>query len=236
LVSFIIVKVPQLEGDRKKLVGKVDTLSIHKNSETYRKGIKPETLTVVDDGTYFEFGFEYDIEFPTVEGVSSVKTYRPVKIILLRSNFLAIEALRAEELDIVKRFLESNFTPEVVIEPIPFDDQTLMSVIDNSQDVFEIDHSPFGKGMETVDHLKYSGRGGITHSLVYEEHGDEPLERVKVKLKEIPQQIRVTFNKKGTVTVIQRSEPKELIPIIRVIVDRVILPYASKTSYQRRLL
>lgn len=236
MVSFIIVKVPQLEADRDKLAEKVNKLSIHKNSETYRKGIKPETLAFVDDGTYFEFGFEYDIEFPTVEGVSSAKTYRPVKIILLRSNFLVIEALRAEELDIVKRFLESNFTPEVVIEPIPFDDQTLRSVIDNSQDVFEIDHSPFGKGMESVDHLKYSGRGGIIHSLVYEEHGDEPIERVKVKLKEIPQQVRIAFNKKGTVTVIQKLEPDELIPIIGIIVERVIAPYTSKMSYQRRLL
>jgi hypothetical protein len=122
-----------------------------------------------------------------------------------------------------------------VLEPIPFEDKVLRSVINTASDVFEIEHAPQRRGMETIDRLKYTGRGGVTHSTVHQEYGDEPIERIKVMLREVPSETRVTFNKKGTITIVQRSEPHEIIPVLKVVVNRIIIPYTRTLQLQRRL-
>lgn len=235
MASFIIVKTSKRSIDDKQVKRKIEQLTIYNDSSELRKGIKPETFVSYDDCVFFEFGFEYNWEYPTVEGTSYAKAYHPVKILFIAENFIAIEGISEDELSIVKRFLEDNFVPEIALEPIPFDDKVLRTVIDNARDVFEIEHAPQRKGMETIDRLKYAGRGGVTHSTIHEEYGDEPIARTKVDLREVAGETRVTFNQKGTVTIVQRSEAREIIPVLKVVVERIIKPYAVQATLQRRL-
>ena len=141
-----------------------------------------------------------------------------------------------EGLERSKAFLEKHFIVEIVLEPVPFKEDVLRSIINKNQDVYEIVHTPAKKGMERVDRLKYTGRGGVMHSRIHEEFGDESLERIKVNLSGLSNPVIVAFNKRGTITIQERNlTPQQLSSVLQLVVKHVITPYLSQSSFQQRL-
>jgi hypothetical protein len=161
------------------------------------------------------------------------KLFKSFQIALVGDRFVAIQKVSAEDLDWIEHFLENNFIEDVVLDPIPFEEKVLRKVIERNPDVFVIEHEPSSRGNETVDKLTLTGRG-VTQSRLYEEHGDEPLRKVKVKLNDLVG-ITVSFFKDGKLTIMGEDEVDRLLAVLKIIVDRMIAPFVVTDSFQRRL-
>jgi len=134
----------------------------------------------------------------------------------------------------VSRFLERHFVREIVINRISLNDAVLRNVIKANQDVFELEHAPAREGMRTVDRLKYTGRG-VTESEIYEEYGEEPLEKIKVRMNNVTEGVTVAFYKHGKVTIYRESDPERLHAVLKLIIDKIVAPHLAQTSFQKRL-
>jgi hypothetical protein len=236
LASFIIVKVPTQKLDPRAIQMQVNTLSAFKSKQEYRQGTLPDTFRHSDDCVYFQAGFEYHQELEGLEETYHVKPFNKFQIVFVGDSFIAVERVQSEDdLEWIRHFLEDNFIQDVVLEPIPFDERVLRKIAEANPDVFEIEHAPARKGMESVDKLRYTGRG-VTQSKVYQDYGDEPLTKIKVRLNEVTEGVTLAFYKNGKLTIFRETDPDKLTKVLKIIVDRIVAPYVIQTSYQRRLL
>jgi hypothetical protein len=236
LPSFIIVKVPSRKLDAKAIQAQVNRLSAFESKTDYRQGTLPDTFRHSHGCVSFKIGFDYDDEIEQLDGSETVRRAKKFHVVFIGDNFIAIENTHSEDdLEWIQRFLESNFVEEVVLESIPFDERVLRRIAENNPDVFEIEHTPTRKGMEAVDRLRYTGRG-VTHSKIYQDYGEEPLAKIKVRLNEITEGVTVAFYKDGKVTVFREADTDKLNHVLKLIVDKIVAPYVAQTSFQRKLL
>ncbi len=210
-------------------------MSAFESKLEYKQGSLPDSFTSINGSLYFEIGFEYDEELRKLEGAVHEKLFKTFQIVFVGKSFIAIGNSSAEDRDWVQHFLENNFVKEVVLDPIQFDEKILRNVIESNPDVFQVEHEPSSRGNENVDRLTITGRG-VIQSRLYEEHSDEPLRKVKVKLYESSEGVTVSFYKEGRLTILGESTPDRLLPVLNIIVEKVIAPFTMRSSYQRRLV
>ncbi len=234
--SFLIIKTPKQQIIPEEIASKARELSVMNSNKDYREGTLPESVRIIKDNVYFVFGFEYDFEYPTLEGIGKAKALGEVPIVFLGKSFLATGNATKEIQQRVKKFLENNFIPEIILEPIPLKEDMLRSVIQKNPDVFQVDHTPSRKGLETIDKISLVGRG-VTHSQIWEDYGDQPLEKVKVRLTDIPEEAVVGFHMKGIITIYHTSlTAEQIVIVLRELVDRVVAPLMTEVSFQCRLV
>lgn len=231
--SFIIIRVPAKKQNSRTIEEQVRRLSVFESEGKYKQGTLPDTFRATHGCMYFEVGTEYEGDIRKLDGVVSEKQFKSFQIAFVGDSFIALEKGSSEDLDWIKHYLEGNFVQEVVLDPIQFDEKVLRKVTDSNPDVFQIEHEPSSRGNETVDRLTLTGRG-VTKSKLYEEHGDEPLRKVKVKLNQSVERITVSFYKDGKLT-IHGSDPDSVLAVLSLIVDKIISPFATRTTFQRRL-
>lgn len=124
------------------------------------------------------------------------------------NEFLAIQSGSAADLEWVSRFLENHFVSEVVVAPISFNDAVLRNVIQTNPEVFELEHAPARERMRTVDRLRFTDRG-VAESEICEEYGEEPLEKIKVRMNDVTEGVTVAFYRRGRVTIYRETDPQK---------------------------
>jgi len=235
LPSFVVFRMPKQELSPQQIVDKTSSLSIFSNTSTVKEGVLPADTEHVGSSVYMSFGFEYVLEYNTLEGKKEDKALGDVPVIFLNERFLAIGAVPEDVESKVRKFIQDNFVKEFELEQIEFNEPTLRKILRSSPDVFQIDHTPTRPGLETVDRITYVGRG-VTDSRIHEDYGSEPLAKIKVRLGEIQSEARVGFDKRGIITIYQRGFTRaQQTIILRYIVEQIIAPYLSQAFFQRRL-
>jgi hypothetical protein len=227
-----LIPLPTKEFDEKKIVSKVKELPATRDVKEFREGTLPETLIIVDKTIAFKFAFEYELEYLTLEGTKSTKACKDIPIVFLEGSFLLIGYCTKDIEQRVVSFIEKNFVKGFVLDKTRFDERALRSVIDKCPNVSQLDITP---GMERVDKISCIGRE-ITESEFYEDYGSEPLSKVKVSLNEIPEEARVSFDKRGIITIYNTSFTfEQQISVLRYVVRKIIGPSLKMTPFQRKL-
>lgn len=230
--SYVLIPLPTKEFDEKKIVSKVKELPATRDVKEFREGTLPETLIIVDKTIAFKFAFEYELEYLTLEGTKSTKACKDIPIVFLEGSFLLIGYCTKDIEQRVVSFIEKNFVKGFVLDKTRFDERALRSVIDKCPNVSQLDITP---GMERVDKISCIGRE-ITESEFYEDYGSEPLSKVKVSLNEIPEEARVSFDKRGIITIYNTSFTfEQQISVLRYVVRKIIGPSLKMTPFQRKL-
>ncbi len=233
--SFAIFGLPKLSLTPQQILDGSQKSSIQKSKLPMKEGAIPDKSELVDNCVYISFGFEYPLEWETLEGKKQDKALGEVPIMFLSQKFLAIGAVPDDIESKVREFLENNFIQGYKLEQIGFNESTLRKILETSPDVFQIDHNPTRSGLETVDRITYIGRG-VTDSQIHEDYGSEPLAKIKVKLGEI-EEARVGFDKRGIVTIYQRSFAHAIQALILChITEHIIAPYLQQASFQKKLM
>ena len=233
--SFVVFRTPKLDFTPQQIVAKARSLSIFSNISPVKEGVLPADTEQVGGSIYMSFGFEYVLEYNTLEGKKEDKALGDVPVIFLNERFLAIGAVPEDVESKARKFVQDNFVKEFELEQIEFNEPTLRKILGSSPDVFQIDHTPTRLGLETVDRITYVGRG-VTDSRIHEDYGSEPLAKIKVRLGEIQNEARIGFDKRGIITIYQRGFTRaQQTIILRYIVERIIAPYLSQALFQRRL-
>jgi hypothetical protein len=232
LPSYILIPLPTREFDE-RIASRVKELPAIRDTKEFREGTLPETLIVTNEIIAFKFAFEYELEYPTLEGPKKTKASKDIPIIFLEGKFLLIGYCAKDIEQRVVKFLEKNFIKDFVLNKIKFDEQALRSVIQRCPNVSQLDITP---GMEHVDKISCIGRE-ITESEFYEDYQNEPISKVKVSLDEIPEEARISFDKRGIITVHNTSFTfEQQVNVLKYVVKEIIGPSLKIQSFQKRLM
>lgn len=228
MVSFILVQIPNIELDGERI--KVN-LSIYKDENELKSGLLPETVISIDDVVAFDFAFEKLVEHEVLD-VNNVKKLS-IKVIervpvIFAGDVLAIGKCKKEVEEKVVEFIERNLINDFKLERIEFDQNTLRTVVETASDVLQVNITPRKRGHGYPDQLKIIGRR-VTETKVWEDYGDEPLERIKIIIPEFSEEVRVSFCKRGEITIYNKNLPVEIRLIaIKYIVENIVRPYISR--------
>ncbi len=232
--SYVLIPLPRMKIDVKEITEKVKSFPAIEDKKEFREGTLPDTLAVVNGSIGFMFTFEYELTYSTLEGQKSVKASREIPIIfLLEENFLLIGNCTKDIEQRVINFIERHFISDFVLSKVKFDESALRSVIEKCPDVSQLDVIP---GMDRVDRISCIGREIISTEF-YEDYGGEPLSKVKVRLKEIPEEARVGFDKRGIITIYNSGFTfEQQIVTLKYVVEKIIGPSLKFESFQRKLM
>jgi hypothetical protein len=233
LPSYVLIPLPTKKLDKDKIVTQVKQLPATEDVKEFREGTLPETLTATDEAIGFIFAFEYELPYQTLEGPKTIKACRKVPIVFLEANFLLIGNCTKDIEQRVVGFIEKNLVNGFVLNKMKFDEQALRTVIEKCPDVSQLDITP---GMERVDKISCIGRE-ITGSEFYEDYGGEPLSKVKVSLREVPEEARVGFDKKGIITIYNADFTfEQQIMVLKYVVQKIIGPSLKLAPFQKKLM
>jgi len=238
LPSFRIIPVPKGACELKTMKGRISELSARNSKKQLREGTLPESMRIFDDVLFFNYVFEYELEYPTLDGLEKTVASQEIPVVFFeKSSILAIGYCTRDIERQVLDFIEANFVHGYVLRSIGFEETVLRSVIDRCPDVSQADVEPKGRrrGIERIDRISCMGRG-ITDSEFWEDYGGEPLAKVKVRVTEIPEEARVGFTKRGVITIYNRNftiEQQAL--VLRHILEEIVSPLATSTAFQRKL-
>jgi len=231
MVSFLIVK--HLGIAREELIRKLSELSIENSKKDLKEGTMPGSIVEQDDIITVEFGFEYDFNYETLQGVKKDRALQRVPIHFLKQNFIAFGCGTSEIQEKVLSFL-GKIIRNCVLTPLNFEEKTLRIILEKARDVRQFDLTPVRKGLERVDRLRCIGRD-LTDTELWEDLSSEPLAKIKVSLEGM-EEATISFDKRGIITIHQRrfSNTQHAL-ILNYVAERILSKYVGK-SLQKRLL
>ena len=230
--SYILVQIPKEKHDVAEMRKKVGELSIFHNKEELRSGIIPESLEIIEGTLVFDFAFEYDFKYPTLEGEKEVKAIQRVPLIFMES-VLALQNCTRDIQNQVLSFIEENLVTDVQLERMKFNEKILRAAVDSSSDLLQVEFSPKRKGLEQIDKLSCLGRE-ITKSEIWDEYSTEPLLSVRINVPDLYEEARVGFKKEGVITIYNRFSLRMNVLTMKLLVENLILQYMSRV-FQSKL-
>lgn len=217
---------------------RIGELSARKSKKPLREGTLPESMQIFDSVLYFNYAFEYELEYPTLDGLKKTITSQEIPVIFFEKiNFLTIGYCTRDIEKCVLSFMEDNFLSGYVLQSMRFEEAILRSAIERCPDVSQADVEPKGrsKGIERIDRISCMGRG-VTDSEFWEDYGGEPLAKVKVRITEIPEEARVGFNRKGVVTIYNRNFTMEQQALaLKHVLGEIVSPLVTRVDFQKKL-
>ena len=231
--SFLFIRHLGIGMSTDELVRKLNELSIENSKKEFKEGILPRSVETQGDIVTCKFGFEYELNYETLQGVKRDKALQKIPIHFLRQNFVAFGYGTSDIQEKVLDFL-SKIIKDCVLTPLRLKENTLRKILDKARDVRQFDLTPVRRGLERVDRLKCIGRE-ITDTELWEDYGSEPLAKIKVNLEGI-EEATVSFDKRGVITIHQRrfSDAQHAV-ILNYVAEMILAPYVGK-DLQKKLI
>jgi len=233
--SYIVIRIPE-PISVKDVEKVVNEKSIFESDKGFKEGVYPSSYFVHNNAVCFEYGFEFEAKRPTLDGdIPDKWVQKSIIVFVDRVLFVGYRTKYSKDTESkALGFIESNLIKGYILEPIHFESATLSSVIEKCPDVAHVGMTP--KGEKKPDRLTASARK-VTETQFWEEYGSEPLDTVKVNISGVTEEARVGFNKKGVITIYNKSfSLQEQLLVLKYIAEKIIGPYLrTKGGFQKKL-
>ena len=226
--SYQLISAPQDELETGNPQQVIEELSARDSNQEYRRGTIPESLAGLkeEDVFWFNYAIEHDFEYETLDGEHSTKILEKHPVVFLNSGFIAIGSCKKEVEEEILEFIEAHFISGYSLETLEFREGSLRRMIDNAPDIIKADFNPTERS--EPEQISGKDRRSLKATDFWSRHEGEPVSKIKVHLPGDTQEIRVGFDKYGTIILYeQKLTMKQQVEALRYITDNVASKYVS---------
>lgn len=233
--SYKLIPTPQDELDTENPGQKIEKLSARDSKQEYRRGTIPESLAGLSDENIFWFNYaiEREFEYETLEGEHTTKILEKHPVIFLDSDFVAIGSCKQEVEEEIIEFIETHFISGYSLETLELREGSLRQIIENAPDIIKADFNPTDRS--EPEQISGKDRRSLKATDFWQRHEGEPVSKVKVHLPGEDKEIRVGFDKYGTIILYeQKLKMKEQVEALNYIAENVVTKFVNP-GYQSTL-
>lgn len=200
-----------------------------------RSGTILDSIIMNDNGLFFKYGFEKNIDREMLNGIQLIKKsftiFNSFQVIILKNKVIGLESKFSskKEMKEIIDFIEHKIIKGSLGNNLEFEEDFLRS-LHNYYEMHGFDIEPAHGNNKSIDRISGRGKTDITGTDFYDNYFDEPLKKVTIAFEgDSRKEVRISFNLKGVIRIYnQNLTPNQILAILRFVNSFINNPKSIK--------